>query len=82
MKLFTPMRMRYHQNVIFSNLEDIDEITRRHITRVCNCISALANRLVPVSEYAIRRALEASNVYTNLADLLLPGISPDSASLI
>ena len=56
-------------------MKDIDEVTRRGITRVCNCILALANRMVPVSEGTLRRALEASNVYTNLADLLLPGIS-------
>jgi hypothetical protein len=56
-------------------MKDIDETTRRGITRVCNCILALANRMVPVSEGTLRSALEASNVYTNLADLLLPGIS-------
>jgi len=47
--------------------------TRREIARVCNCISALANSMVPVSEDTLRKALEASNIYTNLADLLLPG---------
>lgn len=47
--------------------------TRREIARVCNCIAALANLMVPVSEDTLRRALEASNVYPNLADLLLPG---------
>jgi len=29
--------------------------------------------MVPVSEDTIGKAVEASNVYTNLADLLLPG---------
>lgn len=56
-------------------MKDIDEMTRRGITRVCNCILALANTMVPVSEDTIRHALEASNVFTNLSDLLLPGIA-------
>ena len=56
------------------NIQDIDEITRRGITRVCNCILALANTMVPVSEDTIRHALEASNAFPNIADLILPGI--------
>lgn len=53
-------------------------MTRREIARVCNCISALVSSMVPVSEGTLRRALEVSNVYTDLADLLLPGTaSPD-----
>jgi len=56
--------------------------TRREIARVCNCISALANEMVPVSEATLRKALEASNVYTNLADLLLPGTRKITPSLI
>jgi hypothetical protein len=48
-------------------------MVRKGITRVCNCILALANAMIPVSEDTIRRALEASNAFPNLADLLLPG---------
>ena len=59
------------------DVKDIDETTRRGITRVCNCILALANTMVPVSENSIRRALEASNAFTNLADLTLPSITPN-----
>jgi exosome complex component RRP4 len=59
---------------IYSNVnEDIDTVTRRQISRACNCIMALANVMVPISEDAIRRAIEASNAFSNLSDLLLPG---------
>jgi hypothetical protein len=72
-KPFIRTRMRLCRPPLVADMKDIDESTRRGITRVCNCILALANCMVPVSEDTIRRALEASNVYTNLADLLLPG---------
>jgi hypothetical protein len=57
-------------------MKDIDETTRRGITRACNCILALANTMVPVSEENIRRAIEASDAFPKLADLLHPGKSP------
>lgn len=78
MRPFIQMSMRYlpHNVGLRVDRKDIDELTRRGITRVCNCILALANTMVPVSEDTIRYALEASNVFTNLADLLLPGITP------
>lgn len=40
---------------------------------MCNCILALANAMVPVSEDTIKRAVEASNVFPNISELLLPG---------
>jgi exosome complex component RRP4 len=62
---------------IYSNVnEEIDTVTRRQISRASNCILALANVMVPISEDAIRRAIEASNAFSNLSDLLLPGNSP------
>jgi len=68
---------------IYSNVnEDIDTITRRQISRVCNCILALANVMVPISEDAVRRAVEASNAFSNLSDLLLPGTRRISSRLI
>ena len=53
-------------------MKDIDETIRREITRVCNCILALANDMVPISELTVRHALEASNAFPNLADLIHP----------
>jgi exosome complex component RRP4 len=54
--------------------KDIDEITRRGITRVCNCILALANAMVPISEDNIRRAVDASDLLSDISELLIPRI--------
>lgn len=53
--------------------EPLDVRVRLEIVKVCNCLRALIQTRVPVSEAAIRRACEAAqNMFVDPADLLRP----------